>query len=958
MPALQTKRSPEIKGLYANANRFTQPDGTVPRLSNVYMVRRGALHTVPGSKWVSSYDGLAPHSTAQQAIVDIDWYSPSLGSGPQAYLASTGAATIGAAGNDYVLILQNTSTPGVALLNASGSTFVQLAVQNGLVSPLTNAQQFGDYLLVAFGNNVAPNIFPTVTQTTGALTSSQTTIPVLSTLAFPKSGLIKIDSEVIQYTGITQGSFTGCVRGVASTVAATHNSGTNVFYYTYSSASAVNTTLTVNLTSSAVSAQVAATAAFQPPRVITPPLILIDDEYMSYTTGDTTHFSSLTRGAWGTVAAAHSNGALVFQPATQYSGLPNSTTLTASITSGATGSLAVAQTLQFPPTGVVVVDTEAILYTGKTATSLTGLTRAVSGTTAASHSNGAMVTQVTGSVMSAGSQVWAPIVNVFDPSLVYGPYPGIIGSTGLSSQSVNIGTLIFIIDGQGTAWLFRAQNSGVTGFGSTYRGPQFFPNGSWSGGLDGGASSDGSMSSGSNILTSNQSPFTAAMVGLPIMVVGCGSNAGPLLTTVAGFTDANHITLAINAGTSQNGTGYAIGTGNFGDTAKDFNPATTGAGKQTGTVVWKNVGQAAPNPVGTAYIFDHLNNVYLWGVGNTYGSDGISGPDALWQSDNGQPLSYNPANTTFVGKGDGTSAQGGAVYSLSEAGIAATPQIVLFKDASTYSFLNSFPNASLVEVSGGLGCIAPGTIQFIGGYGVMRLSYAGVTLFDGQLEHVTEYTDAIRGYLFGGLSDVTAVDFSKIQDCVATQSVNPPMYVFFAPLVGGSGHVTRGFGYDFGLKQWFVMDIPFPITAAEFLPQAVAALTQGYQSLIAGLNDGALRRVFAGDVDFDGAAIAWKAQLPDISYGTTPVYARRANAFITADGGGSGQALTQISFTGTRRSGQTFTRNLNLPASLISTMDIGEVILSGQLTVAGQGQVLIEGSAIQSSEKPMSRVGI
>ena len=65
MAALKRISTPELIGLYANANRFTQPKGTVPRLSNLYMTRRGAFHTVPGSKWVSSYDGLAPHSTAQ-----------------------------------------------------------------------------------------------------------------------------------------------------------------------------------------------------------------------------------------------------------------------------------------------------------------------------------------------------------------------------------------------------------------------------------------------------------------------------------------------------------------------------------------------------------------------------------------------------------------------------------------------------------------------------------------------------------------------------------------------------------------------------------------------------------------------------------------------------------------------------------------------------------------------------
>ena len=82
MGALQVVHSPELKGLYANSNRLTQPKGTVPRLCNLYLVRRGAFHTVPGSKWISSFDGLAPHTNGQYPIICLKWYSPSISSSP------------------------------------------------------------------------------------------------------------------------------------------------------------------------------------------------------------------------------------------------------------------------------------------------------------------------------------------------------------------------------------------------------------------------------------------------------------------------------------------------------------------------------------------------------------------------------------------------------------------------------------------------------------------------------------------------------------------------------------------------------------------------------------------------------------------------------------------------------------------------------------------------------------
>jgi hypothetical protein len=51
---------------------------------------------------------------------------------------------------------------------------------------------------------------------------SQTTITVDSTLGFPQEGKIKIDSEIISYTGKTPTTFTGCGRGANSTTEAAH----------------------------------------------------------------------------------------------------------------------------------------------------------------------------------------------------------------------------------------------------------------------------------------------------------------------------------------------------------------------------------------------------------------------------------------------------------------------------------------------------------------------------------------------------------------------------------------------------------------------------------------------------------------------------------------------------------------------------------------------------------------
>jgi len=51
---------------------------------------------------------------------------------------------------------------------------------------------------------------------------------VASTAGFPTAGILTIDSEQMQFTGATATSFTGLIRGVNGTTAATHNNGATV----------------------------------------------------------------------------------------------------------------------------------------------------------------------------------------------------------------------------------------------------------------------------------------------------------------------------------------------------------------------------------------------------------------------------------------------------------------------------------------------------------------------------------------------------------------------------------------------------------------------------------------------------------------------------------------------------------------------------------------------------------
>ena len=70
------------------------------------------------------------------------------------------------------------------------------------------------------------------------------------------------------------------------------------------------------------------------------------------------------------------------------------TTLTNSISNVSTAAIVVGSTAQFALTaGAIIIGTEIISYTGKTATTFTGITRGVYGSTKAAHTAGAIVTE-------------------------------------------------------------------------------------------------------------------------------------------------------------------------------------------------------------------------------------------------------------------------------------------------------------------------------------------------------------------------------------------------------------------------------------------------------------------------------------------------------------------------------------------------------------------------------------
>ena len=70
---------------------------------------------------------------------------------------------------------------------------------------------------------------PTTITLNETLTATDTTITLSSTVGLAQFGFIKIDSETIQYGGISGVTITDCIRGVNNTTAATHTTATKIF---------------------------------------------------------------------------------------------------------------------------------------------------------------------------------------------------------------------------------------------------------------------------------------------------------------------------------------------------------------------------------------------------------------------------------------------------------------------------------------------------------------------------------------------------------------------------------------------------------------------------------------------------------------------------------------------------------------------------------------------------------
>ena len=296
---------------------------------------------------------------------------------------------------------------------------------------------------------------------------------------------------------------------------------------------------------------------------------------------------------------------------------------------------------------------------------------------------------------------------------------------------------------------------------------------------------------------------------------------------------------------------------------------TLGAETADGSVVWTSQGPivASTAPRGAAHAVAYAGSLWLANTSPTDTSDGIDGPSCLKMSDSNNPNSWNPVNTAFIDRNDGTQITGLQPFTIAALGISPTGSLCVFKEYQTYQVIGVFGATSfeIQPAQTNLGCIAARSIQFLPGFGVVRFTHLGFAVFDGINDRLI--SEDIRPYLFGGVdseADLAPVDQTFAYRAVAAQTSTPPMYLCAMPLLGQTGALTRLFCYDLVMKAWAILDLPWAINSL-----GAMAVGEGYPLVLAGKADGTIQWLQSGDLNWDQDALAqspvpWSFRSPDV----------------------------------------------------------------------------------------------
>jgi len=112
---------------------------------------------------------------------------------------------------------------GGELMLVSGISSNTLTVTRGHGGTTAAVHSSGELVRLVLGNATAADDTVTLINDGSGLSATATTVTVDSAANFASSGYIKINDEIIEYTGTTSTTFTGLIRGSLSTTAAAHS---------------------------------------------------------------------------------------------------------------------------------------------------------------------------------------------------------------------------------------------------------------------------------------------------------------------------------------------------------------------------------------------------------------------------------------------------------------------------------------------------------------------------------------------------------------------------------------------------------------------------------------------------------------------------------------------------------------------------------------------------------------
>jgi hypothetical protein len=324
-------------------------------------------------------------------------------------------------------------------------------------------------------------------------------------------------------------------------------------------------------------------------------------------------------------------------------------------------------------------------------------------------------------------------------------------------------------------------------------------------------------------------------------------------------TDVYYAVNSIITPTTSNGYYYkAVQAGTSGGTQPTF-PTGTGAQVADGSVIWQNAGllnTAAPPPPGCGHVCVYSGSVWMFNTSPSNTANGLDGPTCLRMCDVNNLNSWNPINQAFLDKDDGTDGMGLATFTITAQGIPPEGSLVAFKLYATYQIVGVFgsTNFAIQRAETDMGLVAPRTLQFAPGFGLMRLTHLGYAVFDGVTDRVV--SSQIQPYLFASddpdVADIVPIDPAWQAVSQSAQTANPPMYVSGIPIGTSNGLLTRILCFDLVLKAWNIVDLPFPISAMSQARSAVSPVV----TLLGSTNDGTLQRWQAGDETWATSASA------------------------------------------------------------------------------------------------------